>query len=50
MHAKKQKIIDIITTTAKWYGITYKEDKEEVKKAIRKMIEDKKYPQNLWKS
>ena len=50
MHAKKQKIIDIITTTAKWYGITYKEDKEEVKKAIRKMIEDKKYPQNLWKN
>ena len=50
MKTKGKKIIDIITTTAKWYGITYKEDKEAVKNAIKKMIQNGEYPQNLWKN
>lgn len=41
--------VKIIPTTAKWEGITYKEDKELVVKEINKKIEKGEYPQNLWK-
>ncbi len=43
------KTVDLMITTAKWYGVTYKEDQEMVKKAFIEMTEEKKYPQNLWK-
>lgn len=43
------KTVNLIVTDAKWYGVTYKEDKKMVKEAFSKMIEEKKYPQNLWK-
>ena len=46
---KKQKTIDTMTTTSKWYGVTYKEDKDSVKVAIEKMIKDNIYPHKLWK-
>lgn len=39
----------VIPTTAKWEGVTYKEDKEQVVKAIEKLISEGVYPQNLWK-
>ncbi len=39
----------VIPTTAKWEGVTYKEDKESVVKAINELIEEGVYPQNLWK-
>ena len=39
----------VIPTTAKWEGVTYKEDKEQVVKAIEKLILEGVYPQNLWK-
>jgi choline kinase len=39
----------VLSTTAKWEGVTYKEDKEGVVNAIRKLIEDGVYPQDLWK-
>lgn len=45
---KNIKAIDVINTTSTWYGITYKEDKEIVVKAINEMISDRIYPQNLW--
>ena len=38
----------VLPTTAKWYGITYKEDKESVVNAIKEMIESGEYPSNLW--
>ncbi len=43
------KEVEVIETTANWYGITYKEDKEMVVNAISKMIDEKVYPENLWK-
>ena len=46
---EKQKTIDTMTTTSKWYGVTYKEDKDSVKVAIEKMIKDNIYPHKLWK-
>lgn len=41
--------VKVIRTNAKWYGVTYKEDTDFVKNAIKKMIDDNIYPNNLWK-
>lgn len=40
--------VKVIETSATWYGITYKEDKELVTNAIKKLIENKVYPKKLW--
>ena len=40
--------VEVLPTTAKWIGVTYKEDTEPVVKALRKMIEEGEYPENLW--
>ena len=45
-----KKEIDVITTKATWYGITYKEDTQNVKDAISKLVKTKKYPSNLWEN
>ena len=42
------KIVKVLNTNANWYGITYREDLEEVKSAINEMIERGDYPYNLW--
>ena len=39
----------VLPTTAKWEGVTYKEDKDSVVEAIQKLIKEGVYPQNLWK-
>jgi len=46
----KEKIckVKVLDTTAKWVGVTYKEDKEMVEFYINGLIEDKEYPNNLW--
>lgn len=41
--------VRVVMTNAKWYGVTYKEDKESVVNAIRNMIDNGEYPENLWK-
>lgn len=41
--------VKVVPTTAKWYGVTYKEDKESVVNAIRGMIDNGEYPEDLWK-
>ena len=38
----------VIRTTATWYGVTYPEDAEGVKVALKEMVEDGEYPNNLW--
>ena len=40
--------VKVLDTNEKWYGVTYKEDKKDLVEAIRKMIEEKKYPKDLW--
>ena len=46
---KENKVsVKVLDTNEKWYGVTYKEDKKDLVEAIRKMIEEKKYPRNLW--
>ncbi len=41
--------VKILTTNAKWYGITYKDDKKNMVDAITKMINNNSYPKKLWK-
>ncbi|MFC5283370.1 nucleotidyltransferase family protein [Pedobacter alpinus] len=38
----------VIPTDAKWFGVTYKEDKEIVQNNINKLVEDGVYPTKLW--
>ena len=41
--------VKVLKTTAKWYGVTYQEDKLYVEKEIKKLHEEGEYPQLLWK-
>ena len=40
--------VDVIKTTAEWHGVTYREDADDVKKAIRDLIARGEYNNNLW--
>ena len=40
--------VDVLKTTATWYGVTYKEDKDNVKKAINDLVQKGEYKNNLW--
>jgi len=39
----------VLKTNSEWYGVTYKEDKDDVVASIQKIIDDGEYPLNLWK-
>lgn len=41
--------VNVLSTIASWYGVTYKEDKDEVVNSIKTLIKQKEYPENLWK-
>ncbi len=41
--------IKLLRTSAKWYGVTYPEDKPHVVNEIAKMISSGEYPDGLWK-
>ena len=38
----------VIPTSANWYGVTYKEDTPGVKKAIKSLVDNHEYNDNLW--
>lgn len=40
--------VDVIKTTAEWHGVTYREDADDVKNAIRNLIDRGEYNNNLW--
>ena len=40
--------VKVIDTEAVWYGVTYKEDTEGVRSAIKSLVENGDYPNNLW--
>lgn len=48
--AIKQNIaqVKVLSTTAKWYGVTYREDKPAVVKAIQELVDSGAYPNKLW--
>lgn len=41
-------VIDVITTDAKWFGVTYKEDAPVVKASIEAQVNSGAYPAKLW--
>lgn len=38
----------VLSTTAKWFGVTYKEDKPQLMAKIEELIANGVYPRNLW--
>lgn len=40
--------VKVLTSADRWYGVTYKEDKPVVVKAVRRMKEEGLYPKKLW--
>jgi len=41
-------VVEVIPTSSKWFGVTYKEDAPVVESAIKRLVEAKEYPENLW--
>jgi len=48
MIQSKKASVEVLTSTAQWFGVTYKEDKAIVKSAIETLKNNKIYPKNLW--
>ena len=40
--------VRVLTAKSSWFGVTYREDKEFVQRSLNKLIEEGKYPSNLW--
>lgn len=40
--------VKVMDTTEKWYGVTYKEDKQVVIDALKHKVSEGIYPENLW--
>ncbi len=40
--------VKVLTSESSWFGVTYKEDKEETIKRINSLVEEGKYPSKLW--
>lgn len=40
--------IKVLSSSAKWFGVTYKEDRPEVILKIKNLIEEGSYPEKLW--
>ena len=41
-------VIKVIATSAKWFGVTYKEDAPMVRESLQKLVDAGDYPANLW--
>lgn len=41
--------VKVLTSNSSWFGVTYREDKEHVVKAVENLVENGFYPGNLWK-
>jgi UTP-glucose-1-phosphate uridylyltransferase len=44
-----QGVIKVIPTSAKWFGVTYKEDAPVVQRSLTQQVESGAYPTSLWK-
>jgi hypothetical protein len=40
--------VEVIPTSAKWFGVTYKEDAPVVSREVKRLVEKGEYPSNLW--
>jgi len=43
----RQARVKVLKTGCKWFGVTYKEDRENVVRSVRKLIDKGEYPENL---
>ena len=41
--------VKVLRSRDRWYGVTYKEDKESVVNALQSMKDKGEYPDKLWK-
>jgi NDP-sugar pyrophosphorylase family protein len=41
-------VVKVIPTSAKWFGVTYKEDAPGVQQSINDLVRSGEYPENLW--
>ena len=39
----------VLNTDAVWYGVTYKEDTQNVRKSLKELVDKGVYPNNLWR-
>ncbi len=44
------KTVNVLTTCAKWYGVTYKEDRDGVVSFLKRSSKSGIYPENLWEA
>lgn len=49
MIAEKTGTIRVLSSAARWHGVTYKEDLPTVVAAVQAMKDEGKYPQSLWR-
>lgn len=49
MVAEGRANVKVLETSAKWFGVTYADDKESARDSIKKEVESGKYPNPLWK-
>lgn len=40
--------VNVLKTSAKWYGLTFREDKDNVVSSIKALADEGQYPLNLW--
>lgn len=45
---QKRATVDVLNVDARWFGVTYREDKPTTIAEIRKLIDAGVYPENLW--
>lgn len=50
MMKEKRGRVKVLETTARWFGVTYKEDKVSAIENIGALVKAGEYPENLWKS
>lgn len=41
--------VKVLPTLEKWFGVTYREDKDMVTKSLKKLVKEGIYPADLWK-
>jgi hypothetical protein len=48
MLAENKCTVKVLETTAKWFGVTYKEDKPNVVASVNELVSAGVYPEKLW--
>lgn len=49
LFAERKVSLLLLDTSSIWYGVTYKQDKEEVVNALKQLVDNNQYVKGLWK-